>query len=129
MHNMVAAGVVVEGEIDAKNRFAIVAKVVDTNTIKKLRAGVFRGFSIGGKTLARDPKNRKVITKSRLDEISLVDRPANPEATLDVWKAAGERGNDVVLKATAAVNFLENSIADIASRLTKIEESDRRRRS
>ncbi len=121
MHAMVAAGVVVEADIDSKNRTAIVAKVVDAGTIKKLRAGVFRGFSIGGKVLARDPKNRKTITKIRLDEISLVDRPSCPEAVLDVFKAAGNGGNEAVRKATAAVEYLESALADIARRLTKIE--------
>jgi hypothetical protein len=125
MHSMVAAGVVIEAEIDAKNRTAIVAKVVDPSTIRKLRAGVFKGLSIGGKTLARDPKNNKVITKIRLDEISLVDRPSNPEATLDVWKAAGHHGDGAVRKATAAVDYLETTLADIARRLTNIEDAER----
>lgn len=125
MHAMIAAGVVVEAEIDAKNRTAIVAKVVDPGTIKKLRAGVFKGFSIGGKTLARDPQNRKVITKIRLDEISLVDRPSCPEAVLDVFKADGYGGNGVAQKLTATVEHLEGTLADIARRLTKLDDAAR----
>jgi hypothetical protein len=35
-----------------------------------------------------DPNNAKVITGIRLDEISLVDRPQNPDAVIDVVKAA-----------------------------------------
>jgi hypothetical protein len=37
----------------------------------------------------RDPDDKKIITKVRLDEISLVDRPSNPEARFDVWKVPG----------------------------------------
>jgi hypothetical protein len=120
MHQMVAAGVVVEAEIDGANRTVVIAKVVDPGTIRKLRAGVFRGFSIGGKVLARDPKNRKLVTKIRLDEISLVDRPSNPEATLDVWKALGvhsEPGNAI----QKVIDRAEASLADIDRRLTAIE--------
>lgn len=54
--------------------------------------------------MARDPDNRKVITKIVLTEISLVGRPSNPEARFDVWKAAGAdplAGADTALKAGA----------------------------
>jgi hypothetical protein len=44
---------------------------------------------VGGKVLARDKDDRKIITKILLTEISLVDRPSNPQARFDVWKAAG----------------------------------------
>jgi hypothetical protein len=37
----------------------------------------------------RDPKDRKRITKLDLGEISLVDRPSNPDAVLEIFKAAG----------------------------------------
>jgi hypothetical protein len=37
----------------------------------------------------RDPADRSVITGLKLTEISLVDRPANPEAVFDCWKAEG----------------------------------------
>jgi len=121
MHQMIAAGVVLEAEIDTANRTVIIAKVVDPGTIRKLRAGVFRGFSIGGKVLARDDKNKRLITKIRLDEISLVDRPANPAATLDVWKAAGAMGNDPLQKARAAIDLLDTMMADLTRRLAKIE--------
>jgi hypothetical protein len=44
------------------------------------------GFSIGGRVTQRDPANRKIITGLELSEISLVDRPANPEAVIDLYK-------------------------------------------
>src|SRR3981189_887543 len=37
---------------------------------------------------ARAPGDRKVITGLSLTEISVVARPANPEAVFDCWKAA-----------------------------------------
>jgi hypothetical protein len=115
MHGLVAAGVVLEAEIDDANRTVIVAKVVDASTIRKIKAGVLKGFSIGGKTLERDPKNRKTITKIRLDEISLVDKPANPEAILDVWKAAGTDGyRGIIAPAKPADPFLAKADALLA---------------
>ena len=75
--------------VNTKGLTEITAKVIDSGTMKKLRAGVFRGFSVGGKVLARDSKNPKTITKIRLDEVSLVDRPSNSEATLELIKVVG----------------------------------------
>src|SRR5262249_24580584 len=43
---------------------------------------------IGGPVRQREAGNPKTITGLALNEISLVDRPANPEAVFDCWKAA-----------------------------------------
>jgi hypothetical protein len=43
---------------------------------------------------ARDPGDRKIITGLSLTEISVVDRPANPEAVFDCWKAASSAAED-----------------------------------
>jgi phage head maturation protease len=61
--------------------------VVDSEAIKKVEKGVYRGFSIGGRVKERDPNKRSVITKITLTEISLVDRPSNPDAVLSIFKA------------------------------------------
>jgi hypothetical protein len=45
-----------------------------------------------------------IITKLKLNEISLVDRPCNPEAVIDVWKAShadGPTNAEVLEKAEA----------------------------
>jgi prohead serine protease len=111
MHQLSAAGIVTEAEIDSQNRTRIVATVVDEAAIKKCLKGVYVGFSIGGKTLARDPDDRKVITKIRLDEISLVDRPANGEAVL-LWKASGALTEaEAVAAALAAMSADERAMA------------------
>src|SRR5215472_13846238 len=61
----------------------IVAHVVDPVAVAKVKNQVYRGFSIGGRVLQREPGNPKTITGLALNEISLVDRPANPEAVFD----------------------------------------------
>jgi hypothetical protein len=87
MHQLSAVGVAKEAAIDDKGLY-LGAKIVDDDAWQKVIEGVYKGFSIGGKALARDPANRKTITQLRLFEISLVDRPCNPEAVFDCWKAA-----------------------------------------
>ena len=47
----------------------IEALVVDPAAVSKVRHGVYKGFSIGGRVLARDPADRKVITRLKLNEI------------------------------------------------------------
>lgn len=87
MHQPLAAGKVLEAEVDADGVTNIVAHVVDPVAIVKVRTGVYLGFSIGGKVLKRDPADRTIITALRLVEISLVDSPCNPDAVLSMWKA------------------------------------------
>src|SRR5207248_11246668 len=67
---------------------ALGARIVDAEAWEKVTAGVYKGFSIGGHVTGRDPADRKVITGLALTEISIVDRPANPEAVFDCWKRA-----------------------------------------
>jgi hypothetical protein len=90
MHQLSAAGTVDSATVDAKTGQTIVTgTVVDAAACIKLRAGVYKGLSIGGKVLERDKKNKNIITKLKLVEISLVDRPSCPEAVLEMWKADG----------------------------------------
>ena len=53
----------------------------------KVKTGVYKGFSIGGSVTARDELNKSQITGLKLTEISLVDRPANPDAVFTCYKA------------------------------------------
>ena len=87
MHGLSAAGATLSAEVTEDGATHIETHVVDPVAVKKVRLGVYKGFSIGGKVLERDPGDRRVITKLKLNEISLVDRPCNPEAVIDVWKA------------------------------------------
>lgn len=90
MHGMSAAGATLSAEVGDDGLTRIETHVVDPVAIKKVQLGVYKGFSIGGKVLERDPADRRVIVKIKLNEISLVDRPCNPEATIDMWKADWE---------------------------------------
>lgn len=82
MHTNSAVGVAKSGEFDDKGLY-LSAKVVDDNAWNKVKEGVYKGFSIGGNKIS---KVDNVITELDLTEISLVDRPANPEAVFDVYK-------------------------------------------
>jgi hypothetical protein len=104
MHGLAAAGATLHAEVDEAGATRIEALVVDPVAVRKVQHGVYKGFSIGGKVLARDPDDRRVITKLKLNEISLVDRPCNPEAVIDMWKAGGGRtptNAEVIARASA----------------------------
>ncbi|MBV8505885.1 MAG: hypothetical protein JOZ11_08775 [Alphaproteobacteria bacterium] len=88
MHQLSAAGSTLEAEVCGDGTTRIVAHVVDPVAVAKVRNQVYRGFSIGGRVTQRAVGNPKTITGLVLNEISLVDRPANPEAIFDCWKAA-----------------------------------------
>ena len=87
MHQPSAAGRVTEAYVDDDGATQIAAHVVDPVAITKVKTGVYAGFSIGGKVTSRDTADRTIIKGLRLTEISLVDVPCNPEATLNMWKA------------------------------------------
>lgn len=82
MHQASAVGVTKEYSHDDKGTF-IGVKVVDDNAWKKVSEGVYKGFSIGGRVTK---KKGNIIEGIILSEISLVDRPANPDAKFAVSK-------------------------------------------
>ncbi|MGH7113126.1 MAG: DUF6582 domain-containing protein [Stellaceae bacterium] len=88
MHQLSAVGVAREAAVDDKGLY-VGARIVDDQAWQKVVEGVYKGYSIGGLVTRRDPADYKTITGLVLNEISLVDRPANPEAVFDCWKAAG----------------------------------------
>jgi phage head maturation protease len=88
MHQLSAVGVAKEAAVDDKGLY-VGAKIVDDQAWQKVVEGVYKGYSIGGRVTQREPGDYKTITGLVLNEISLVDRPANPEAVFDYWKAAG----------------------------------------
>lgn len=91
MHGDTAAGVALSAETIGGTTY-LVAKVADDSAWAKVRAGVYKGFSIGGRVLEAvlrklaDGRVIRVITKLLLTEISLVDRPANPDAAILIAK-------------------------------------------
>jgi len=87
MHQPSAVGVAKEAAIDDKGLY-LAARIVDDEAWRKVTEGVYKGFSIGGRVTDRDRARKHVITGVELMEISLVDRPANPEAVIELYKAA-----------------------------------------
>src|SRR5204863_4971019 len=92
MHQPSAVGIAEEAAIDDKGLY-LGARIVDHGAWPKVVAGVYKGFSIGGHVTARDPADRNIVTGLALSEISVVDRPANPEAVFDCWKRAAASAN------------------------------------
>lgn len=86
MHQPKAAGTALEASVQPDGRLWFGALVVDPEAILKVQTGVYKGFSIGGRVTARAPENPQMITGLSLVEISLVDRPANPEAVFTLVK-------------------------------------------
>lgn len=84
MHQSKAAGTVFKAEVLEDGNTLIEARVVDKDACKKIEKGVYKGFSIGGKVVK---KEGNAITKLKLTEISLVDRPCNPDALFSMYKA------------------------------------------
>jgi len=103
MHQPSAVGVATEAEMDERGLY-LAAHIVDPTAWEKVTSGVYKGFSIGGSVVQRDRAQKHVITGVKLSEISLVDRPANPEAVFTMYKA------DAVGKVGA-----RNSAADLAT--------------
>jgi hypothetical protein len=103
MHQAIAAGTTEALHFDADtNRCDIVARVVDDAAWNKVKKGVYKGFSLGGK-----PKLVRGADIVDFDwwEISLVDRPADPQAKITVWRSEGapetEQPYDVVVEEVA----------------------------
>ena len=88
MHQLSAVGIAKEVAVDDRGLY-VGAKIIDPIAWQKVIEGVYKGYSIGGRVTQRDPADHKTITGLVLNEISLVDRPANPEAIFDYWKSAG----------------------------------------
>ena len=93
-HSNIAAGVAKEYEAKADGHY-IGVLVVDPVSVKKVDAGVLKGFSVGIKNprVVRDNKaaNGRIID-GQIVEVSLVDRPANPNCQLVLAKSVdGEK--------------------------------------
>ena len=124
MHQNIAAGTTLSMKVSDDGKTEIEALVVDPVSVKKVLAGVLKGFSIGGKVTKRSGQNRNIIEALKLTEVSLVDRPANPDAMITLYKAAiGDEPEDdeVEVKETGTPERTEEvakslyCIADLAS--------------
>jgi hypothetical protein len=98
-HGMIAAGVGKTLEHGEGDKWWLKSHIVDPTTIAKVKAGVLKGYSIGarnGKVMrgksAAAPGG--IIVGGNIVEVSLVDRPCNPDSMITICKAAP--GSDVM---------------------------------
>ncbi len=101
MHEPKAVGKAISVQEDDENkRIYVTAKISKgaQDTWEKIKDGTLTGFSIGGQTIDKqvvlvkddatnDHKQITRITKYKLNELSLVDNPANPEAQFELVKS------------------------------------------
>ncbi|WP_337881814.1 HK97 family phage prohead protease [Chromobacterium haemolyticum] len=104
MHQAKAAGTALEVEVGDDGVTKICAHIVDSEAIKKVQKEVYKGFSIGGRVTHRDELKKTTITGLRLAEISLVDRPANPDAVITCFKADGIELDEPLAKGLYSVS-------------------------
>lgn len=131
-HSSIAAGVAKEYE-RKKDGHYIHALVVDPTSVKKVDTGVLKGFSIGIKNprITRDEKavNGRIIDGT-IVEVSLVDRPANPNCQLvlaksidgesGVWKVEELIEKEDAVEATPVVETpAEEVVAEEAAPITE----------
>lgn len=92
-HSQIAAGVGKTLEHGEGDKWWLKSHVVDPGTVAKVKAGVLKGYSIGarnGKVMrgksAAAPGG--IIVGGNIVEVSLVDRPCNPDSVITIVKAA-----------------------------------------
>lgn len=108
MHQPKAAGTALEAYIDNDGRTFFGAKIIDSEAIKKIEADVYKGFSIGGRVTSRDMNDESIITGLNLIEISLVDRPCNPDAVMTMYKV-----DEMTIKDEVNELDLKKSMCDV----------------
>ena len=106
-HSNIAAGVAKEYELKRDGHY-ITALVVDPVSVKKVETGVLKGFSIGIKNprVTRDKvaANGRIVD-GQIVEVSLVDRPANPNCQLLLAKSA--MGEDSMIQVEELIEKAE----------------------
>lgn len=113
MHGSNAAGTAIEINVEDDGRTFFGAHIVDPVAVTKVKTGVYKGFSIGGSVTARDELNKSQITGLKLTEISLVDRPANPDAVFTCFKADKPKdGEEVADKDDEPADKADETPAD-----------------
>ena len=126
MHQSTAAGTAIEAEVQDTGKTWFGAHIVDPVAVKKVHTGVYKGFSIGGKVTERDTADKKIIKGLNLIEVSLVDRPANPNAVFTMYKAAGTPADEVdaLAELLDAGTVTPGQLLAYAGELQKAAEAD-----
>lgn len=115
MHKPSAVGVVKEYRFDDVGTW-IGAKIVDKAAWEKVQEGVYKGFSVAGKVLQRKGIR---IEKLKLTEISLVDRGANPEARIELFKLDDE--GDEVARVTKTMDEKEAVVDALLEKAANVD--------
>lgn len=122
-HSSIAAGVAQEYEKKSDGHY-ISALVVDPVSVKKVESRVLKGFSIGIKSprVVRDQKaaNGRIID-GQIVEVSLVDRPANPNAKLMLAKSL--EGDIVQVEEYTETPSLLDTVKSFRAELEKFDQS------
>lgn len=84
MHQPSAVGIAQEANVDDTGLF-LTSKITDKAAVQKCIDEVYKGYSIGGRKIA---KSGNTVTEIELIEISLVDRPANTDCKISLAKSA-----------------------------------------
>jgi len=114
MHGDIAAGTAISIEVDDEGVTKFEAHIVDEGSCKKVRNKVLKGFSIGGKKTQRDTLNKSIITGIKLTEISLVDRPSNPDSVFTLVKMDKEEKVEDLKKGMYAVSDLASMLQGLS---------------
>lgn len=124
MHGGVAAGLIEQISFnDDDELIEVAAKVVDANEQKKCEAGVYTGFSMGGKYVKKWKDGDATRYIADPYEISLVDLPCIPDATFEYVKGAASELRKFhapeVVKTAAPKAPTNDELADKARELAK----------
>ena len=92
------AGKAIDAEWDQDGDAVLTARVIEPDAARLVREGVLQGFSvnIAHPKIRPDPraKRGRIYDGDEFSEISLVDRPSNPDSRIDIIKAAGYRASN-----------------------------------
>jgi hypothetical protein len=115
MHASKAVGKATEMQASGSG-YVVEAKIVDKEASMKVEEGIYTGFSVGikGARVVKDasaPGGR--IIAGHIVEVSLVDRPANPSAIIEIAKTVG----GTLIKGAA----VEDIVKEIDQDMTEVE--------
>jgi hypothetical protein len=116
-----AVGVAPIIEKHANKGVYIGAEIVDDQAWKKCKKGVYKGFSIGGRVLEREGNH---ITKYQLLEISLVDRPANPDSIFAIAKYNAQAPEVQVARGGETMTETKEKGAEVTSTPAEMTKSE-----
>jgi hypothetical protein len=125
-HSNIAAGVAKEYESKADGHY-ISALVVDPVSVKKVETGVLKGFSIGIKnprvTRDKTAANGRIVD-GQIVEVSLVDRPANPNCQLVLAKSASGEATLIQVEDLIEANPLQSDDTNLLKEANMKKASD-----